>query len=453
MAGPQKTKHKMAHEQRLFWIAILAGLPGAIVSLFILWTGDYTPKVQWTLTVLIAGFWWGAALALRERVVLPLQTMSNLLAALREGDYSIRARATLGEDALNDVMYEANALRDTLREQRLGALEATALLRKVMAEIDVAVYAFDGEQKLRLVNRAGERLLAQPEERLRGRMAQEVGLQEFLEGSPTRTIEAAFPGGSGRWGLRRSTFREGGLPHQLVVVSDLSRALREEERQAWQRLIRVMGHELNNSLAPIKSMSGSLESLVVREPLPSDWREDVRRGLSVIGARAEALNRFMRAYSQLAKLPKPQPVRIDVSNLLTRVAGLETRLRVVVVPGPDLFIEADGDQLEQLMINLLRNAADAALETGGGVRTGWAGNGQAAEVWVEDEGPGISNTTNLFVPFFTTKPGGSGIGLVLCRQIAEAHGGTLMLENRTGAIGCRARLRLPKKALPELAHA
>jgi signal transduction histidine kinase len=362
---------------------------------------------------------------------------------LREGDYSIRARGARGEDALAEVAREVNALGETLREQRLGALEATALLRRVMEEIDVAIFAFDDGQRLRVINRAGVRLLGRPAERLHGATANDLGLGDCLEGDPARTVQINFPGGVGRWGLRRSTFRAGGLPHQLVVLSDLSRVLREEERAAWQRLIRVLGHELNNSLAPIRSVADSLNALLRRQPRPADWEEDARSGLAVIAARAESLNRFMNAYARLARLPAPCPGPVNVAEWVRRGAGLETRLSVHVRAGPELSIRGDGDQLEQLLINLVRNAADAALETGGAVQVSWAKNGAYLEVRVEDEGPGLPSSANLFVPFFTTKPNGSGIGLVLSRQIAEAHGGSLTLENRSGHRGCMARLRLP----------
>jgi nitrogen fixation/metabolism regulation signal transduction histidine kinase len=414
--------------------------------MIMLWGGDYTPKVQWTLSVVIMGFWLGFSFALRERVVLPLQTLSNLLAALREGDYSIRARGASREEALGQVMMEANALGETLRSQRLGALEATTLLRKVMEEIDVAVFTFDEYQRLTLVNRAGERLLAQPAERLLKRTASELGLSDCLEGETAQTIQKTFPGKAGRWGLRRSSFREGGLPHQMMVLSDLSQALREEERQAWQRLIRVIGHELNNSLTPIKSMAATLAHLLQREPTPPDWREDARRGLDVIAERSDSLSRFMGAYARLARLPQPSFVAVEVGTWVRRVAALETRLPVEISSGPALVIRADGSQLEQLLINLIHNAVDASQETGGGVRVGWSTVGDSLEVWVEDEGPGLPNTSNLFVPFFTTKAAGSGIGLVLSRQIAEAHGGNLTLEDRTTGRGCVATLRLPLAA-------
>lgn len=424
-------------------MALGAGLPGVLISLLLLWAGDYSIKVQLTFTLFIILIWLGYSFALRERVVRPLQTISNLLAALREGDYSIRARGAHHEDALGDVMMEVNALGETLREQRLGALEATALLRTVMSKIDVAVFAFDMDARLRLVNDAGERLMGQPAERLLGRSAMELGLEECLRGEPTRTLQITSDEGVERWGVSRSSFREGGLPHQLLVLSNLSRALREEERQAWKRLVRVLGHELNNSLAPIKSIAGSLESLWRRDPRPADLEEDMQRGLAVIAARAESLSRFMEAYARLARLPAPQLEELDVATWINRVTRLETRLEVHVLPGPDLTIQADGDQLDQLLINLLRNGVDASLETGGDVVVTWSRNGTHLDVWIEDEGPGLSNTSNLFVPFFTTKPAGTGIGLVLSRQIAEAHGGSLTLENRPGGHGCQAHLRLP----------
>ncbi|HYX41082.1 MAG TPA: ATP-binding protein [Pyrinomonadaceae bacterium] len=438
---------RASHERRLLGFTLLSGLPGSLIALIMLWNHDYTAKVQWTLTVLIVCCWLGFAFSLRERVVRHLQTVSNLLAALREGDYSIRARGARHDDALGEVMLEVNALGETLREQRLGALEATALLRTVMAEIDVAIFAFDADARLRLVNRAGERLLAQPAERLSGRTASELNLADCLNGASddtnARTLAKTFPGGTGRWDVRRSMFREQGRPHQLLVLADLSRTLREEERTAWQRLVRVLGHELNNSLAPIKSIAGSLGSLLIRSPRPTDWHEDMRRGLTVIEDRSAALSRFMQAYAHLARLPPPQFKPLDVGAWVRRVVALETRLKVSVRPGPELTIQADEDQLDQLLINLLRNAVDAALQTGGGVRVSWGQTAAHLNVWIEDEGPGLSNTANLFVPFFTTKPGGSGIGLVLSRQIAEAHGGTLTLANRRNAQGCEARLRLP----------
>ena len=437
---------RLKFEGRITLLSLAAGFPAVGLCAFLLWFDGYSAQIQWTVDLLLVLLWLGISFNLKTRIVRPLQTLSNILGAIREGDYSIRGRRALSGDALGEVMLEVNDLGQTLREQRLGAMEATALMRTVIAEIDVAVFAFDGEQRLQLVNREGEKLLAQPSTRLLGRTAEELGLSSCLNssaGSAPQTMQMVFPGKVGRYDIRRSTFREGGQQHQLLVLTDLSQTLREEERIAWQRLLRVLGHELNNSLAPIKSVAGSLGDLMVREPEPPDWRDDMQRGLAVISSRADSLARFVESYSKLARLPPPRLEPLKIGALVSRVARLETRLPVNVVSGPELVVQGDDVQLEQLLINLVRNAVDASMETRGCVDIGWQQKNGQVEVWVRDEGPGLASTANLFVPFFTTKSQGSGIGLVLSRQIAEAHGGTLTLENREELKGCEARLRLP----------
>jgi two-component system, NtrC family, nitrogen regulation sensor histidine kinase NtrY len=436
-------KRRLAHENRVAALVFLAGAPAVLAALLLLWLGDFPGRLQWTLTLGIVLWVLAVGFAVRERVLRPLQTLSNLIAAIAEGDFSIRAREARVDDALGLAYWEVNQLTDVLQEQRLGAVEASALLGKVMAEIDVAVLAFDGSGRLRLVNPAGTRLLGARPRDLVGRTAAELGLGDTLEGETPRVVEMPASRGGGRWELRRGSFRQEGRPHRLVVLSDLSRTLREEERQAWKRLVRVLSHEINNSLAPIRSMSASLRDQLERDPRPRDWETDLDRGLEVIGGRAEALIRFMQSYARLARVPAPDRRPLPVEPWVRRVARLETRLDVEVRPGPDVTLQADGDQLDQALINLVGNAGDAALETGGGVRVGWArGNGHL-DVWVEDDGPGLPPTANLFVPFFTTKARGTGIGLVLSRQIAEGHGGTVTLENRRDGDGCVARLRLP----------
>lgn len=441
-------KPRFSHEQLVFLQALAGGLPAVVVTVILLSVGDYSSKVFWTLTLLVLGSWLGFAAAVQARVIRPLQTMANLLSALREGDFSVRARGARRDEPLGDVMAEINTLSRTLQEQRLSALEATALLRTVMEEIEVAIFAFDAEGKLRLANHAGQILLDKPAERILGRDAAELGLAECLTGEPTRILSGSFTRVNGRWGMRRSLFREGGRPHHLIVIGDLSRTLREEELRAWQRLVRVLGHELNNSLAPIKSIAGSLGTLLRRERRAADWEDDMRSGLEVIESRAEGLSRFMQSYARLARLPAPNIAPCPVTALINRVAALETRLAISVSSGTALTIPCDAAQIEQVLINLLKNAVDATLENSspertGGVRVSWKISGRQLEIAVEDSGPGIANPGNLFVPFFTTKPEGSGIGLVLSRQIAENHHGGLTLENRADAPGCIARLRLP----------
>ena len=433
----------MTHETRLAAIAAGGGLPAVVVAEFFLFRSSLSLPVQWTLGALVVGLWLGCALAVRERIATPLRTFAGLLEALREGDYSIRARGGNAGDALAEVTHQINMMAATLRDQRLGALEATTLLRKVIEEIDVAIFAFDYEGLLKLVNPAGERLIGQPAERAHNLHAQDLGLADLLTGEPSRTVQCAFPGARGRWGISRSSFREGGLPHHLLVITDLTRALREEELQAWQRIVRVLGHELNNSLTPIKSIAESLSTLLRREPRPEDLDDDLRHGLEIISTRSASLSRFLGAYASLAKLPAPRFGLVDLNELVRSACSMETRLSVMVEPGPYGHIPGDRDQLEQVLINVIRNAADASLDGGGQVLVSWERSAGDVVIRIRDEGRGLAATANLFVPFFTTKPGGTGIGLVLSRQIVEAHGGTLALRNREDGCGCEAVLTLP----------
>lgn len=434
---------RTSHEQQIFRLALAGGIPALAACVLLLWAGRFDSRLSITIFAALALFWLACAFAARGRVVRSLQTIANLIGGLRESDYSVRGREVSGDDALGDVVWEINQLTEILQQQRFGAIESAALLKAVMTKIDIAIFAFDDDERLHLANRAGERLLGAPLDRLLGRTARELGVAEWLEGAPAKTHHGPIAGRNGRWAVRRSIFREKGRPQQLVVVADLQQALREEERQAWQRIIRVLGHELNNSLAPIQSIAESLQGISGRGDRAEDWESDLRRGLQVIAARAAALSRFMEGYRQLARLPAPQPRPVSLPELARRVIRLETRVPVELESGPPVVLDADADQIEQVLINLLRNGADAALETGGGVSLSWRLSTAEVEITVTDSGPGLANTANLFVPFFTTKPGGSGIGLSLSRQIAEAHGGSLLLENRSDARGCTARLVLP----------
>jgi two-component system nitrogen regulation sensor histidine kinase NtrY len=461
--GERERRLPLSHESRVQLAALAGGAPGLVLALVFVWRASLAEDLRWLVTVLLVGGWLVAGLLVRTWVAHPLQTLANMLGALRVGDYSLRARGADPDDALGLAYHEVNLLGEMLREQRLGALEAGALLRRVMAEIDVGVFAFDGEGRLVLVNPEGQRLLAAPTERLLGRTAGELGLDTVRDATGGRVLDVAFPGARGRFDVRRGEFRQGGRPHQLLLVADLSATLGAEERLAWQRLVRVLSHEINNSLAPIKSIAGSLQrrlasaangvaggmpgatattsgALVVAAPADDSFA----RGLQVIAERAESLSRFIGAYARLTRLPPPQPRLVAIGELVRRAAAVETRLPVRVEEGPPIAMSVDVDQMSQLLINLVRNAADASLETGGGVAVRWEVIPGAVRLVVEDEGPGIVESANLFVPFYSTKPEGSGIGLALSRQIASQHGGTIVLENRAERRGARAIVTLPR---------
>lgn len=446
-----RSRLKLLYEKRVTLFAILAALPGIGFGTALIWTSAWSQDAKISLTVLELLLWLVLTLALLDQIVRPLQTLTNVVGALREEDYSFRARGAAPNDAMGELALEVNALADILTEQRLQTIEATALLRRVVEEIDAPLFAFDPDHVLRLVNAAGERLLQQHAARLLGKTAGELELNACFEAANETLVALPYSAPNARWMLRKSSFRQSGVPHTLIVLSDVSRALREEERSAWQRLIRVLGHELNNSLAPIISIAGSLSSRLPLPELPQAQNADFQRGLGIIESRTASLHRFLQSYRRLAQMPSPSLQPVEVRPLIERVAALEMRLQVEISPAPDLVLMLDPDLIEQMLINLVRNAVDAALEQAQSAKPGdapsvrmrWQQAATKVTLIVEDNGIGLLNPSNAFVPFYTTKPGGSGIGLVLSQQIAEAHGGSIELTNRPDARGCRVKVTLP----------
>ncbi len=438
-------KIKRSAIRRVWWHCLFLTLPGLIFEAYLFFEGQISVALALLLAATQLIFFALVTSSLVDGIVRPLQTLSNVLASLREGDTSFRARGAGPQDAVSELAAEVNALADLLQKQRVRSLESTALVARMFEVMHTPLFAFDHENMLQLVNNIGLKLLGMPYSRCIGRGARELGLEDLLIASDHSTH--AFGAGSARWLLRKAAFRQDGKPHMLLLLADVSLPLKEEEQAAWKRLIRVLGHELSNSLAPIKSIAGSLLAQV--DGLPEETQHDFRRGLSVVEARADALHRFVQSYRTLAQLPPPQSRPVPLAPLLERVVLLEQRLPVEIDAGPPVSLAADPDQLEQMFINLLANAADASLANGGRpVHVTWRSNDGDVEIVIEDSGMGIANPENLFVPFYTTKSAGSGIGLPLAQQIARAHHGEISLVNREDRTGARATVRLPLAFTP-----
>ncbi len=447
------SRHRLSFERRLrIWLYLL-GLPALVLCWALLWLRSVEASVQCLLLLVFAAVWALTVSFLTEQIIRPLQTLSNVVAALREDDYSFRARGGRRNDALGDLALEINALAAMLQGQRAGSLEAMALVERVMSSMQSPVLAFDPEGKLKLLNTAGERAFGLRGPTALGSSAERLKLTHLLDASDDDLLSLDGAQQTARWVVKRSSFRLRGVPHTLLVLSDVSAALHEEERTAWKRLIRVLGHEINNSLTPIKSIAGSLRGRFASLQITSIDRSDFEGGLEVIENRAESLNRFLQAYRQLMGLPIPRLAPVSLAILVECVVRLETRLDVAVVSMPDMTLIVDADQVQQALINLTRNAVEAALSVDRmtdkkpRVETGWENTEREIVIFIVDNGPGLMNAENLFVPFYTTKPSGTGIGLVLAQQIAQAHKGSVRLANRLdGESGCRAELRLPHSA-------
>jgi two-component system, NtrC family, nitrogen regulation sensor histidine kinase NtrY len=462
-----RSRQRLSFERGLRLWLYLMGVPGFALTVIEFHQHRVDSSIQWIALPSIVIAWLFLVSLLVEHIVRPLQTLANVVAALREDDYSFRARGGRRNDAMGDLALEINALAGMLQVQRVGAMEAMALVERVMKSMQSPVLAFDPDGKLKLLNAAAERAfnLGAPDSSARpsGKIQSgKADLERLLRAEDNDLLSLANSQQPARWVVKRTSFRLRGVPHTLFVLSDVSEALREEERLAWERLIRVLGHEINNSLTPIKSIAGSLRSRLSSTGSNAGEDEDFARGLEVIEDRAESLNRFLQAYRELMGLPAPRLQSISLASVVRQVAKLETRLDVAVTGVADVALLADPDQLAQALINLVRNAAEASLSPDAlsasrhksgdakqdtyqipSVEIAWETTGGDVLITILDNGPGLTNASNLFVPFYTTKPGGTGIGLVLAQQIAQAHSGSVQLVNRSDGQGCRAFLRLP----------
>jgi two-component system nitrogen regulation sensor histidine kinase NtrY len=440
-------------EVRLLFSVLLAGFPGTALALVLLWAHSYSLGHKLEATILLLLFWLGLSFSARDLVVQSIHILSNVVSSLKEQNFSFRAMQGRPDDAMGELALEINQLAAAMEAERRGAIEAEHLLRKVASEVDAVILAVSPDGQIKLLNRAATVFFEKREDQLLNKTVEELGIEHLVNGPPSETVTRLTAGIEKRWVVRRSHFRQQGVPHRLIMLSEMSEVLRATERSAWQRLVRVLSHEINNSLAPIKSIARTL--LRLSDQIPESERENFQHGLGVIGSRADSLNRFLQGYARLTKLPVISKRVVRLENLLQRIVSLEQRIPITISPGPPAMVRVDPAQIEQVLINICKNAVDAvmarpATQLPPSVTISWSVFENDLQLIVRDNGVGLLDTSNLFVPFYTTKESGTGIGLPLSRQIVEGHGGALLIRNREDSSGCEVEIKIPQCVSAEL---
>jgi two-component system nitrogen regulation sensor histidine kinase NtrY len=441
--------NKPSFETRLTRLSLASSIPLLLLSV---WTMIYADVSIWLviLVVLLGSLLtFYCVYQIHHKIAYQFRSLSNLLNSMVQGDYTLRARSVQGSGALDELTATLNRLAERLSQQRWESVESQLLLTTVIEHIDVAIVALSEDNTLRLLNPAAKKLLSdtsESHERLLGQLA-------FVQSCPSgwhQVVELSLGHQQGRFNIHLEEFRESGRQHKLLFIADVRTLLRSEEIRAWQSLVRVMSHEINNSLSPIASISQTLSRLIDRDAADTAYHEDLLKGLAIIGERANGLSQFVESYKQLAKLPEPQKQHASVRLLCEKACALFKRSSIAIESTIDAELFIDPVQFEQVLINLIKNAIEAMAHTNpaGVIRIRWFASGPVFTLTICDEGEGVSNPDNLFVPFYSTKKHGSGIGLVLCRQIIEAHGGRLSVTNQPMSRGCCASIEVPFHPMP-----
>ncbi|MEH6384834.1 MAG: ATP-binding protein [Colwellia sp.] len=460
MSSPNKSKPKgerKSEHKPEFWVLIaslVAILPLCFVSLILLSMAELPEHLFWTLLFMVVGSFIWSLVYLQRRILFALRSISNALMSLAESDYSIRLGLCERGQILDEVVRSVNRLRDLLHAERTGAAETGALFARVVEKVDVALFAFDPNGNLCMVNERGLLLLNRSRKEVLDKSAQMLGLAACLASSDNKVLRLNLAGSASNWLIKKAQYREFGAPRELVIMSDLTAPLREKELEAWQRLVAVLRHEISNALAPIKSYSQTLGWTLRQTERHEGWEQDCIEGLAVIERQTTALNYMMQSYKNLNQLPTPVPHYFDLQLWLAEIVKQELRLPVQIFSGEPLELYGDRELLSQALVNIINNAIEASTNAqppiiSWQVLTRPGNNHTWLTLDITDFGEGVANEDNLFVPFFTTKAKGSGIGLLVCRGIIEVHGGHFNLMNKAHGQGCIARIQLP---LPLSAH-
>ena len=439
-------------EAHLIRLVLLASLPLLLLLLWVMVLADISIWLI-LLTGLIGSLMiLYTSYSIYQKISYQFRSISNLLEALIQGDYTLRARTDQSSGAFDELVVAINGLAKRLSQQRWESVESQLLLRTIIEHIDVAIIALNQDNQIRFLNPAAENLLQLKNSLTNRELLQQLAFVQELTSGCHQVVELSLGYQQGRFNVYVEEFREDGKQHKLLFITDIRTLLRSEERKAWQDLVRVISHEINNSLSPIASISQTLQRLLERDAQHADVIGNLREGLGIISERAKGLSQFVDSYKQLAKLPEPQTQPLSIRPLVEKIVALFNHQPITIEAERDFILQLDPVQFEQVLINLLKNAIEATAlanpnNPGSTITIRWSVSRQFFKLDICDQGSGISNPDNLFVPFYSTKKQGSGIGLVLCRQIIEAHNGRLSLSNlalnNQNSGGCCASIELP----------
>jgi len=421
-------------------IALAAAIAAALGALATHWLGSV--RLGFLAGLLLTAPW---VVWLAVRVTAPwtlvLEAVSSGISGLRDRDFSVSITPS-GSRELVKLVTAYNSLGDLLRRERLDIYQRELLLDTVLQTTPLALTLTNATGRIVYGNIAARQLLRG------GRKLEGLALEELLEESPAALREALkgsgdtlftmeIGGESEVYHLSRRGFVLNGQPHELLLLKQLTRELAAQEVIVWKKVIRVIAHELNNSLAPIRSLAHSGSLLAIG----TEGSADLERVFATIGDRASHLATFIEGYAKFAKLPKPRPAPVAWPAFLARIAAAQPfRIEGSL---PQREASFDVGQLEQVMINLLKNAAESGSAPEA-VSVSVTPRAQGFVIEVADRGTGLSEQVlrDALLPFFSTKPSGTGLGLTLCREIVEAHGGRLTLANRPGG-GALVSIHLP----------
>jgi PAS domain S-box-containing protein len=454
------SKDNVSFEVKLIRYLLVAALVPTLILMLAFWQFKASLYLSLLILLLLGSLITYCVYMTQKKMSSQLRSLANLLTGLSEGDYSMRGVKHQKDGALAELIEQINNLTNTMAEHRFIAHESQLLVTKVIQHIDVAIIAIDQNKHIALLNPAAEKLLATTQKEALGKPLAGYNATELLSIKEQQLIELSFAPQQGNYQVIHDHYREQGQQHDLYFITNVHGLLREHERQAWQNLIRVLSHEINNSLSPIASIASTLKIQATKQNLDSMYADN----LSIISKRASSLKNFIGSYRQISFLPEPQKVSTNLAHIMNQLQPLfpHRKLEFNHSFNRELFI--DIVQIEQVMINLIKNADEAMkiVEINNYQKPSSSFTGDSINknnssvitidiyvkqhnvvIKITDQGTGIRNSENLFTPFYSTKKQGSGIGLLFSRQIIEAHGGSISMLNRDNVQGCVVKVNLP----------